>query len=325
MGSRVFIKEISPILLPRSKSEEMNVIERGRVFHKKGLPLFSVLLGKMKVHVKLLSIRKQDTVALAILGVFFVSVFQPLFSQVGLSVSPPRVYYSLNPGETGSQKVLVSNVSKEHSLNLSFTFGDWQYDSYGNNLMLPPDSLDNSCAGWLSLPGGTYMTLEPGENREIDLGMTVPVELNDDANVQAAMLYVTQMNPVDGVNAQGAAIRINVRQGIKIYRKGSAPETKKVEIENLTYDKEANSLVLTFGNEGNIWINGRVSTSLFNESSGKESNIEAIDFYTMPGDRRIMRIPFPHEPEKGRYTATVMLDYGDRATIEAAELQFSYE
>lgn len=261
-------------------------------------------------------------------AIFFLSVFLfpvYLFSQVGISVSPPRVYYTLNPGETGSQKVLVSNVSREHPLNLSLTLGDWEYDNYGNNLMFAPDTLDNSCAGWLSLPGGMYMTLEPGENREVDLTMAVPAELDRDANVQTAMLFITQMNPVDGVDTQGAAIKINVRQGIKIYRKGGTPEIRKVEIENLAYDKETNSLALFFSNGGNIWINGRVSTSLFNQTTGKESNVEAIDFYTMPGDRRIMQILFPHELEKGRYTATVMLDYGDRTTIEAAELQFSHE
>jgi len=68
---------------------------------------------------------------------------------------------------------------------------------------------------------------EAGENREIDLTMTVPADIGSDANVQTAMLFVTQMNPVDGVDAQGAAIRISVRQGIKIYRKGNAPEVKK--------------------------------------------------------------------------------------------------
>jgi len=248
-----------------------------------------------------------------------------LKAQLGISVSPPRVYYTLNPGETGSQKVLISNVSKEHLLNLSLTFGDWKYDTYGNNLMFPPDSLNNSCAGWLSVPSGTYITLDPGENREIDLTMTVPTGLSSDANVQTAMLFVTQMNPVDGVDAQGAAIRINVRQGIKIYRKSHAPEVKKVGIENLAYEKETNSLVLTFTNAGNIWINGRVNTSLFNQTTGKESNIEAIDFYTMPGDRRIMHLPFRHALEIGKYTATVMLDYGDETTIEAAELEFTYE
>ncbi len=248
-----------------------------------------------------------------------------LEAQVGLSVSPPRVYYSLNTGETGSQKVLVSNISKEHPLNLSLTFGDWKYDEHGNNLMFPPDSLENSCANWLRVAEGAYLTLEPGESRDIDLTMSVPIEAEGKDNVQTAMLYVTQMNPVDGVDAQGASIRINVRQGIKIYRKGSAPEVKRVEIENLVYDKEANSLQLTFGNNGNIWINGRIDASLFNQSTGKELNLEPSDFYTMPGDHRIMQIPFGQELEKGTYIATVMIDYGDVTTIEAAELQFSHE
>ncbi len=263
--------------------------------------------------------------SLLVLGTLSLMIPSTLFSQVGISVSPPRVYYTLNPGETGTQKVLVSNVSKEHPLNLSLTFGDWAYDGYGNNLMFPPDSLDNSCASWLSLPGGMYMTLEPGENREIDVTMTVPNMPAPDENVQTAMLFVTQMNPVDGIDAQGAAIRINVRQGIKLYRKGNAPEIKKVEIENLGYDKNTNSLLLLFNNGGNIWLNGRVSASLFNQANGKELNIEAIDFYTMPGDHRSMRIPLRQDLEKGRYTSTVMIDYGDRTTIEAAELQFSYE
>jgi hypothetical protein len=38
-----------------------------------------------------------------------------------------------------------------------------------------------------------------------------------------------------------------------------------------------------------------------------------------------MQIPLRQELEKGRYTATVMLDYGDDTTIEAAELQFTHE
>lgn len=100
---------------------------------------------------------------------------------------------------------------------------------------------------------------------------------------------------------------------------------KKVEIENLAYDKASNSLLLTFSNEGNTWINGRATTSLFNRDTGKEVNLDPSDFYTMPGDRRTMRLPFRHTLEKGRYTATVMLDYGDSTTIEAAELQFGYE
>lgn len=256
---------------------------------------------------------------------FFLSSTQLLFSQVGISVSPPRVYYHLDAGETGSQKILVSNVSKAYPLNLSLTFNDWTYDDQGNNILLPPDSLINTCANWLTITGGTYLSLEPGEKKEIELTMIVPMQPKDNENVQTAILFVTQMNPIDGVNEKGAAIKINVRSGIKIYRKGSAPEIKKLEIEKLSFDKEKNSLALVFNNKGNVWINGDVKASLFNQTSGKETNLNTIEFYTLPDDHRIMYIPLDQKLDKGQYVATVMLDYGDDNNIEAAELEFEYE
>jgi hypothetical protein len=231
----------------------------------------------------------------------------------------------LTPGETGSQKVLVSNISKNQPLNLSLTFGDWKYDDHGNNQMFSPDSLSNSCASWLSFTGGSYISLAPGENREVEVVMNVPMEQKDSGNVHTALLYVTQMNPVDGVNEQGIGIKINVRQGVKIYHKGKAPEIRKLEIENLSYDKASNSLQLVFNNKGNSWINGKVTATIFNEATGKEITPEPIVFYTLPGDHRIMVIPLGTEPAQGTYTATVMLDYGDDVDIEAAQLEFAYE
>lgn len=256
---------------------------------------------------------------------FLFSASVLLHAQVGLSVSPPRVYYTLGEGESGSQQILVSNTSKQHSLDLSITFGDWKYDENGNNIMLPPDSLPNSCASWLSLSGGTYITLGPGESRNISLLMTVSSEIDADDNVQTAMLYITQMNPVEGVDARGATIRINVRQGIKIYRKGLQPEQKKLEIVNMSLDRENNIIRLDFQNKGNIWVNGIMRATLFNRTTGKEVSLGETEFYTMPGDHRKVGIPIKEFLEKGDYTATVILDYGDETALEAAELEFSHD
>lgn len=267
---------------------------------------------------------RQLFLSLFLMGVVF--IFPPLlYAQVGVSVSPPRVYYTLDPGESGTQRILVTNISKQHSMDLSITFGDWRYDDYGNNVMLPPDTLKNSCVSWLSVLSGTYLTLGPGESREMELTMTVPIGINTSENVQTAMLYVTQMNPVDGVDAKGAAIKINVRQGIKVYRRGSVPEKKQLEIVDMTYNKESNSVGLGFNNNGNVWINGILNTTLFNSSTGKEMDLGKIDFYTMPGDHRKMIIHATEPLEKGNYIATVVIDYGDDSVLEAAELEFSYE
>lgn len=255
----------------------------------------------------------------------FIILLSPLsvFSQVGLSVSPPRLFYSLNPGETGSQKIIVNNISKSVSLNLSFSLSDWKYNEYGVNTLFPLDSLPNSCSNWIKINEQTYITLGPGEIKEIEISMSVPQQIKD--NVHTAMLYVTQMNPVDGVNEEGVAIKINVRSGIKIYYKSNAPEVKKLEIKKLSFDKEKKALKLIFNNKGNIWINGTAKTTLLNQSSGKEIILENTDFYTLPDDHRIMYIPINNKTAKGRYTATVMLDYGDDNNIEAAELEFDYE
>lgn len=252
-------------------------------------------------------------------------IIPSLHAQVGLSVSPPRVYYTLGAGENSTQQILVNNTSKTHALDLSITFGDWKYDENGNNIMLPPDSLRNSCASWLSLPEGTYITLGPGESRNIALVMNVPSGTDADENVRTAMLYITQMNPVDGVDAHGAAIRINVRQGIKIYRRGIQPEQKKLEIVQMSLDREKNMIGIDFHNNGNIWVNGLLKTSLFNRTTGKEVSLGETEFYTLPGDHRKVGIPMKKIPEKGDYTATVILDYGDEITLEAAELEFNYD
>lgn len=261
----------------------------------------------------------------AVITLLFFAASEKAFAQVGLSVSPPRVYYTLAAGESGTQELLINNISKEHPLDLAITLGDWHYDEYGNNVMLPPDTLENSCASWLSLPGGTYLTLQPGESREIELLMNVPSDVSSESNVQSAMLYVTQMNPVEGVDARGAAIRINVRQGIKIYRKGLQPEQKQLEIVNMSFDRETNIIGLVFNNNGNTWINGIIKTTLFNRTTGKETSLGETEFYTMPGDHRKVGISTKKLLEKGDYTATVILDYGDETALEAAELEFSHE
>ena len=267
--------------------------------------------------------RVNSIIRFLVTGMFlFLSV--SIFSQVGISVSPPRLYFELKPGETGTQDVLVSNISKNHTMNLSITFGDWKYDDYGNNVMLPPDSLDNSCANWLSVAEGTYITLEPGENREIELSMTVPLD-NNSNYTHTAMIYVTQMNAVDGVDSRGASIKVNVRQGIKIYHSGSILNDKKIEIHSLSFDRDNNALELGFNNSGNIWINGTVNSSLFNQSTGEDIALREEIFYTLPGDNRIMKIPVGEALKKGEYTATVILDYGDDTSLEAAELHFSHE
>lgn len=246
-------------------------------------------------------------------------------AQMGLSVSPPRVYYTVDNGQTDVQEVLVTNVSETHTMELAFSLGDWEYDRYGENKMFPADTLKNSCAAWVTIEGDQYLSLKPKESKVVHVSITVPFDLEHDEPARTAMLYVTQMNPVDDVNTQGANIKVSVQSGIKLFVRGSEPRLPQIDITNMKFEKESQILILEFNNEGNVWINGEVSTYLLNQSTGEELTVTGNYFYTMPGDERVMRIALPEEMTKAKYTATVMLDYGDSEHMEAAELEFNYE
>lgn len=257
---------------------------------------------------------------------YFSLVSISINAQTGVSVSPPRLYFETDPNQSSSQKVLVSNVSKNNSLDLAVSLGDWKYNKKGENLMFSADSLATSCVSWVHISQeDSYFSLKPGEAREIEVTMTIPANLDPKNPVHTAMLYVTQMNPIDDVDSQGANIKVSVRSGIKLFHRTLDAKNKKIEIENLVFNKNSKNIELTFKNLGNIWADGMIHPELLNTKTGKKTTLERIIFYTMPGDVRETSIALPKTLEFGKYIATILMDYGDENSLEIAELTFTYE
>ncbi len=249
-----------------------------------------------------------------------------LYAQTGVSVSPPRLYFESGLGNSNTQKITVTNVSAKNSLDLAVSLGDWEYNEKGENMMSAANTLANSCAGWVSVKKeDNYFTLAPGERKDIDVTITVPGTLADKLSTHTAVLYVSQMNPVDDVDNKGANIKVSIRSGIKLFHKLPSAKNRKLEISNLTYTKSNPALDLTFNNLGEIWADGKIFTDLVNTQNGKKTSLEAIVFYTMPGNKREVSIALPAGLDKGKYTASVMIDYGDHDNLELGELNFTYE
>ncbi|CAD7797469.1 hypothetical protein CHRY9390_00174 [Chryseobacterium aquaeductus] len=247
-------------------------------------------------------------------------------AQTGISVSPPRIYFDSNAGSSTTQKITVTNVSAKNSLDLAVSLGDWDYDLVGENIMYPANTRKNSCASWISVKKtDNYFTLAPGERKELDVTLTVPGVIKDNLSSHTALLYVSQMNPVDDVDSKGSNIKVSIRSGIKIFHKSSDAVLKKVEIEDLKFDQAKNSLALQFKNQSAIWVDGKISTEIINTTTGKKYTVDDLVFYTLSGDTRKINLPITNALEKGSYNASVIIDYGDSSTLEIAELNFNHE
>lgn len=249
------------------------------------------------------------------------------WAQTGLSVSPPRLYFESSNGQSNTQKVVVTNVSSENTLDLSVSLGDWEYDIKGENMMVEAETLPTSCASWITLKKEeTYFSLKPGEKKEIEVTLTSPSIKNDTLSVHTAMLYVSQMNPIDDTDHKGTNIKVSVRSGIKVFHKFLGQSVRKLEIHNVAFQKEKKNILLSFENAGNIWTDGKIFIDLLNTQTGEKTTLPTNVFYTMPGNKREIEFQLPTDLKaNSKYLATILIDYGDENNIEMAELKFTYE
>lgn len=249
-----------------------------------------------------------------------------IHAQTGISVSPPRVYFETTPGSSSTQKITVTNVSAKHTLDLAVSLGDWEYDEKGENIMHPANTLKNSCSQWISVnKEDTYFSLAPGERKDLNVTLTVPTIAKDQLAAHTAVLFVSQMNPVDGKDNTGAKIKVSVKSGIKIFHKKPETSLRKIEIKDLKFDTEKKIINLQFENQSELWTDGKITADLINTTTGKKLTVEPIVFYTLPGNFRKLSIPVKDLTEKGAYNLSVLIDNGDDNTLEMAELNFNYE
>ncbi len=251
----------------------------------------------------------------------------PGYAQAGVSTSPNKLYYTFEPGGSGTQKLIVQNPA-DKELEVGISFSDWQYDSLGNNITTDPGTLPHSCSKWITIAQGSYFILKPFERKELDVIVTAPADLNKDIPVHTAMLYLTQLNPwKPGQSEEGASIIVTVRMGVKIYYSHVTAPQRSIEIVNFSHMKShiegaQDQLELKIDNLSDTWVKGNVKVELLNTSNGKKLFLDEVEFHQLPGDKRLVRLKLPAKADKGKYNATAIVNYGDRDELKVAELDF---
>ncbi|QBQ40077.1 hypothetical protein E2P86_02480 [Sphingobacterium psychroaquaticum] len=260
---------------------------------------------------------------------FFLLISLSTFAQTGLSVGPPRLYFVSNSGQNQSLSVEVTNPSKDYTLELAASMEDWEYNEYGDNILKPKGTLKTSCANWVSV-SEPFFALKPGESKRLQVNIMVPpnVVYQDSLPVHTAMLFISQLNPKEGNQREGANIRIAVRSGVKIYHRFTGMDKPDLEITDFKYlapDSVNKYIELSYDVTGNVWLEGQMRVEFINQETGKKTLLDNLAFYALPGDHRKQYVQVPKDLAKGNYVASAMLFYGNQQQVKAAELEFKHE
>lgn len=248
------------------------------------------------------------------------------YSQVGMTIAPNRLYYNFPQGSSGTQKIIIQNPHNK-DIEIGVSIADWEYDSIGTNMTYEIGTLANSCADWLRIVPGTYFILKPYERKEIEVSLLAPSGVDTSVKVHTAMLYFTQLNPsnLSESGSQGANVKVTVKMGVKLYHNFVAAPVKDIDIEGFKYVKEENDsklLELKINNLSETWIDGKVKVEVLNTVSGKKVKFDEVDFYQLPGDKRIVKLDIKDKVDKGIYNATAIVSYGDKDELKIADLDF---
>jgi len=245
----------------------------------------------------------------------------------GMATNPPRLYYSTPPNGTDTRKLTVMNTGQTQ-LEVGVSVGDWNYSDAGDNQLYDSGTLKTSASDWIRIYPSSYLVLQPGERRDLEVSINVPADADRSVPVRTAMIFLTQLNPADVKTTHGAAIQVSIRSGTKVYHSFFQEDSRDIEIVDFKKSIPASqdvktTLQLTISISGKLWVEGTIVTELLNMGSGEKTKLSDTRFYALPGDVRRIRLSLPPGLPEGRYTATALISFEKKGQLKMAELEFA--
>lgn len=246
----------------------------------------------------------------------------------GISVSPSRIFFKGEAGQTVSQTISFSNTSTSEFYFVA-NIKDWDRDSVGVKKYYPIGQRKQSNASWLLLSENA-VRLAPGETKNVNLNMTIPHD-GTSLVLTNSMLFFTQVKEQKGELQKGVNMNVLLEMGIQIYHVPTGLSTGDLEFlafedKGLITPEGGNSvrkMLVKVKNTGQINKDAYVRFELTNIETGEEVPVKSIAIAMLPEAEQWIQLDLP-ATLKGRYLAVAILDAGTQYDLKIAEKEITY-
>ncbi|HLS31698.1 MAG TPA: hypothetical protein VK021_12640 [Flavobacteriaceae bacterium] len=260
-----------------------------------------------------------------LLSILFISSIFPVFAQ-GVSMSPTRLFFSGNPGETVSKPVTLRNSShKDYVFNIHLK--DWHREEDGNKVYFQPESLPNSNAAWISTQEST-VSLPAKGNIEIMVHMKIPEDASS-SEVTNSMLFFTEIGKQEDQAQQqmGIGIITLIEFGLHVYHTPPENNIQSLEIMNIEEvekeDKQQKTIAVEITNDGNKVSDATVELELTNTETGEEIKLKPINISMMPKADQTVKFTIPTNL-KGTYLGVTIIKIAGTNDLSVGEKTFEF-
>lgn len=245
----------------------------------------------------------------------------------GFSLSPSRLFFTGNPGETVSQTLTFGN-STNNTVSYVAHIQDFDRDSTGNKVYYESNTKPFSNAGWISFSTSSIV-VAPGENKQVVVTLNIPPGSKKLTN---SMIFFTQVKEQQQTAAKARSFGVNVliELGVQVYYSPngiSAGEFEFLAFNDLgIYDnkkQKTRRLALKIHNNGAINKDAFIRFELTNKETGEEIKIEPTTIAMLPDAAQLVYLDLPTDL-KGKYLVIALLDAGSAYDLKVAEKEITY-
>lgn len=247
----------------------------------------------------------------------------------GISMSPTRLFFNGNPGETLIQNVIITNGSSG-SITFNTRINDWYRDSLGEKIYVDKSTLPKSNSSWISTTEELF-TVNAGSTMTLPITIHIPegASTNDVTN---SMLFFTQIGQQDDnyQSGMGIGLRVLFEFGLHIYNTPPANQIQDLEftaVDDLGVinknDIQYRRVGIKIKNEGNVISDSTVELELTNKNSGEEIKLNPVNLSMLPDAEQLVYFDLPVDT-KGSYAGVSFIKMGGTTDMRVAEKDFEF-
>ena len=244
----------------------------------------------------------------------------------GVSMSPTRLFFTGNPGEVVSEKVVLQNGS-ENDYIFNINVKDWNRKEDGTKVYFEGGILKQSGTAWISTLE-TNINLPAKSTQEVLVTMRIPADAST-VEMSNSMLFFTQIGKqTDELKLdKGIGIIALFEFGLHVYYTPPANKTISLDIVSIeTLPKQAdNSQAVTIRlfNDGTVVNDASVELELTNKVTGEEIKLMPINISMMPGAHQTITHKLP-EHLKGKYLGVAIVKMAGSNDLRVGEKDFDF-
>jgi len=237
-------------------------------------------------------------------------------------VSPPKLEYIADPGQTVTQKLKVANTGSNEIEIFSYT-QSYTIDKEGTHFFLTDEEVESSAKDWITTDIDEFK-LEPNEIQDVNVSVTIPKDTK--LKSYEAVLFFEQK--IGGKKPKNIGVQTNSRIGALIFiqvgkeginREGFLGELNvkvdwgklvefkpkfKVNWRYIFVPKEVKATTL-FINKGNVFITLDNGWTTFKPKwLGEEDQVKLFRITSLPDSERILEAVWEKPPFLGSSKAT---------------------